>query len=354
MAYKYNEDLFRDTTMTFGEHLEDLRSSLWKAVLCLAIGVGIGLWYGDWVVRRIQDPLVGALTTYYQEQAVERLARDMDQRRKLKQPVPAELATREAIERVVLEGRLLPEEVYLLPRDLVAELGRLKLPPVKGLEGKAVAKKGAPDRASMLRLTLWRPVEDDSRLKVKTLSAPEAFMIYIKAALLFGLVISSPAVFYFVWAFIAAGLYPHERKYVTIFLPFSLGLFLLGASLAFFAVFPPVLKFFFSYNAAFGAETEPRLAEWLSFVLLLPVGFGISFQLPLIMLFLERIGVFTVADYMARWKIAVLVMAVASMVLTPGGDPTSMVLMLGPLILLYFLGMLLCKWMPREALATAE
>jgi sec-independent protein translocase protein TatC len=96
-----------------------------------------------------------------------------------------------------------------------------------------------------------------------------------------------------------------------------------------------------------GIDPDPRIDEWLSFVLLLPLGFGISFQLPLVMLFLERIGVFSVAAYVEKWRVAVLVIAVLSMLLTPA-DPGSMLLMAVPLIVLYFGGVLLCRFMPRR------
>ena len=166
----------------------------------------------------------------------------------------------------------------------------------------------------------------------------EPFVIYIKASFLAGAVISSPFVFYFLWQFVAAGLYPHEKQYVHLFLPVSLGLFLSGAVLAFFFVFPPVLGFFFWIADSLGTNMRPRLSEWLSFVLLLPLGFGIAFQLPLVMLFLERIHVFSVQMYVSKWRIAVLLMAIAAMVLSPGGDPYSMLMMLVPLMGLYFGG----------------
>ncbi len=63
-----------------------------------------------------------------------------------------------------------------------------------------------------------------------------------------GVLLASPWIFYQIWHFVAAGLYPHERHYVHMYLPFSLGLFLLGAALAFFVVFEPVLKFLLSFN----------------------------------------------------------------------------------------------------------
>jgi sec-independent protein translocase protein TatC len=148
--------------------------------------------------------------------------------------------------------------------------------------------------------------------------------------------------------FVAAGLYPHERSYVYIYLPFSLFLFLAGASTAFFFAFKYVLDFLFSFNQWMNIDPDPRISEWLGFVLFLPLGFGIAYQLPLVMLFLQRVGIFTVRQYLEKWRIAILVIFVVSMVLTPA-DPVSMMLMAFPLSGLYFLGVGLCQWMPRNA-----
>ena len=148
-------------------------------------------------------------------------------------------------------------------------------------------------KADLIPLLLWTKLSEDDRVRLKAMNVQESFMIYIKAAFLFGAIVSSPGRFSsFLWNFVAAGLYPHEKHYVHTFLPISLGLFICGAALAFTAVFPPVLGFFFSITKSMGQELEPRISEWLGFVLLLPLGFGISFQLPLVMLFLERIHIF--------------------------------------------------------------
>jgi sec-independent protein translocase protein TatC len=235
-------------------------------------------------------------------------------------------------------------------RTAGSEAGDAKTPPAAGPNATTPPKSAARtfSKDSMIKLFIWRRLADDERLKLDALGVQEPFVIYIKAGFLAGAIISSPAVFYFLWQFVAAGLYPHEKKYVHLFLPFSLALFFSGAALAFFFVFPPVLSFFFGIAESLGTEMRPRLSEWLSFVLLLPLGFGVSFQLPLVMLFLERINVFSVPVYLAKWRIAVLIMAVVSMVLSPGGDPYSMLMMLVPLVGLYFAGVGLCKWLPNR------
>ncbi|MDP6447148.1 MAG: twin-arginine translocase subunit TatC [Pirellulaceae bacterium] len=195
----------------------------------------------------------------------------------------------------------------------------------------------------MEKLRVWRPI----RTRIKSLNAQEAFMIWLKAGLITGAILSSPYMFWHIWWFVAAGLYPHERRYVYVYMPFSIGLFLAGAAMAFFFVFEPVLDFLFSFNRAMQIDPDPRISEWIGFVLFLPVGFGIAFQLPLVMLFVNRIGVFTVEAYVEKWRVAMLVIFVISMLLTPA-DPISMLMMAGPLTVLYFLGIALCKWMPQS------
>ena len=203
-------------------------------------------------------------------------------------------------------------------------------------------KSLAPPGSVLVKTRVWRRIE----MLVKALSAHEVFMIWLKAAFISGLIMSSPWVFYQIWMFVAAGLYPHEKRYVHVFLPVSLLLFLAGAATAFFFVFEPVLDFLFSFNKAMNIDPDPRISEWISFVLFMPLGFGLSFQLPLVMLFLERIGLFSIAQYIEKWRIAMLVIFVLSMFLTPA-DPISMLLMACPLTILYFLGIAMCRWMPK-------
>jgi sec-independent protein translocase protein TatC len=261
-------------------------------------------------------------------------------------PVPW---TSEEITQRVKEEHLLANEVYIDPRELLQELKKAYPAQFKSVQMPPQAQPGgANDQEGLIRLFLLHHREDDPRLRSKSMGTTEPFTVYVKASLLVGVLLASPWIFYQIWHFVAAGLYPHERRYVHLYLPFSLGLFLLGAALAFFVVFEPVLKFLLSFNRHLGIEPELRINEWLGFVLLLPVGFGIGFQLPLVMLFLERIGIFSVRAYGSQWRVAVLVIFVVAAVLTPP-DPSSMLLLAGSLTLLYFGGIILCKLLPRRS-----
>jgi sec-independent protein translocase protein TatC len=177
-----------------------------------------------------------------------------------------------------------------------------------------------------------------------TLSVQESMVVYIKVSLLCGLVLASPWVFWQLWSFVAAGMYPHEKKYVHKYLPMSVGLFLGGVFLCQFAIIPQSIAALLWFNDWMGLTPDLRLNEWLGFAILLPLVFGLSFQTPLIMLFLERIGIMTVESYWRAWRLAVIVLAIFSALITPTPDAVTMLAMLIPLCGLYFLGIYLCKW----------
>lgn len=395
-----NDDLFDGSKMSFGEHLEELRDVLWRAVIGLVAGILIGLLFGERVVQFIQTPLKAALERYMLSRAVDdinkkqnvvvsdeltRYIREKAVQPKVislhrgevarllkwstEKPVPAgwggaKPAEPPAEEKPAAEKPAAKETTESSPDKKTKPAEPSTIDAVAGKEEKPSSSHGKgtvpaaearpdpqtgvdpespflPDSPDFIKVYTWEPI----RVEVSAMNASEAFMIYVQAAIVSGLVLSSAWVLYQIWTFVESGLYPHEKSYVFVFFPMSLGLFIAGAALAFFFVFDPVLDFLFSYNKALEIDPDPRISEWISFVLMLPVGFGVAFQLPLVMLFIERIGIISVETYLAQWRIAVLVIFVVSAVLTPA-DPISLLLMACPLTFLYFGGVGMCLWMP--------
>jgi sec-independent protein translocase protein TatC len=330
MPAAVEDDLFQSSTMTFGEHLEELRGCLVRAAAGLVIGVLLGLMLARPVVKLVEEPLKRALGDYYSQRALDTAATWTG----------AALPYSEAEIRDAVENRGMSFELREVHPDRLARmLGR---EPAGGDAADAPAPPGERFAADdLVPILLWQPLARDARVSITTLSAQEAFGIYIKAALLVGIVLASPWIFWQLWMFVAAGLYPHEKRLVHVFLPVSLGLFLAGALLAFFFVFDFVLDYLLAFNEWLGLDPDPRISEWMSFVLVLPVGFGLGFQLPLVMLFLAKIGIFDAAAYASQWRMAVLVICVVSALLTPA-DPYSMLFLAAPLCLLYFGGVALC------------
>ncbi len=317
--------------MTFGEHLEELRSSLAKAVIWLVVGMVVGLsFFADPLIRYIQKPLSEAIRQYQADRDLTKLGYD---------PTVEES---QPLRQMLMEQGLIWELVYDIPEDVLKTLP-------KGSEASSVsptdmatllAKLPSPDQLKP-RYQLRRTESGLSSLKIE-----ESFMVWMKAGLIVGAVLASPMIFYHLWSFVGAGLHSHERRYVYIYLPISIGLFISGVCLAFYVVMYYVLTFLLAFNGQLDVAVDLRLNYYISFVLLLPLGFGIAFQLPLVMLFVERIGLVSTKAFIDSWRIAVLIIAVVSMVLTPA-DPTSMIAMMVPLVILYFLGIAMCKYFPR-------
>ncbi len=334
--------------MTFGEHLDELRQCLVRAILWLLAGMLIGLFFADSVILFIQRPLETAIRDFQADRDLYRMGYD---------PTAEEVAPLRAF---LSGGSLVAEIVYDVPEqyqsltmeslvipDSDASAGsdlETAPPPQVTIEPAELAGiLGAiPDPATLKpRLQLRQNKTGLSSLKME-----EPFMIWVKAGLIVGAVFASPMIFYHIWAFVAAGLHDHERRYVYVYLPVSVTLFISGVMLAFFLVLHYVLSFLLAFNGGMDVAVEPRLTYYVNFVLMLPLGFGIAFQLPLVMLFVQRIGLLETQAFIDSWKVAVLVIFVISMIVTPA-DVTSMVALAIPLTLLYMLGILMCLFIPR-------
>jgi sec-independent protein translocase protein TatC len=162
----------------------------------------------------------------------------------------------------------------------------------------------------------------------------EAFMLYIKIALIAGLLIASPAVFTQVWLFVAPGLYSHEKKWAIPFVLMSSFFFVLGAWFSHAIVFPITWRFFVGFTSDI-LTFMPRIAPAFSIYLRLILALGITFQLPTLVLFLARMGMITPRFMIRNFKYAVLLIMIAAAVLSPDGGGVGLVAMGGPVVVLY-------------------
>lgn len=175
----------------------------------------------------------------------------------------------------------------------------------------------------------------------------EPFFIYMKAGFLGGVVLASPVVLYEAWAFVAPALYEAERKWFLSIVFSSLVLFIGGVIFAYFVVFPFGFKYLLTY-ASEGLRPMLSMGAYFSLVVRLLIAFGLVFQLPLAMLVLSRFGVVTARQFFGWWRYALVMIFVASAILTPTPDVFNQLLMAGPLIILYALGLLAAFLLGKE------
>ncbi len=141
-------------------------------------------------------------------------------------------------------------------------------------------------------------------------------------------------------------MYPHEKKYAYLFFVPSVVLFVTGVLLCQFIVLPGAVKALLKFNELLGFDPDIRLNEWLSLAIILPLVFGISFQTPLVMVFLNRIGMFSAADYLTKWRYACIILAFFSAMVTPTPDVVTMLYLFVPMFGLYLFGILICHVFP--------
>ena len=185
---------------------------------------------------------------------------------------------------------------------------------------------------------------------LNVLSPIEYFSIYVRVGLICGLILASPWIFYQIWSFVAAGLYKREKKWVRIFAPASLGLFIAGLLCLYYAVLPLTLRFFIR----FGQGMASPLYTWdryVSMVFNLALGFGIGFQTPLIVIFLAVTRLATLSQLRGMRKYVILSMLVLAAILTPP-DWQSQILLALPMLGLFELG-LLASWLILRKGSTA-
>jgi sec-independent protein translocase protein TatC len=183
---------------------------------------------------------------------------------------------------------------------------------------------------------------------MKTFDVTEAMVVYMKVSMGCGFVLASPWIFWQIWMFVAAGLYPHEKKVVHVYLPFSLLLFLAGAVICQFAVLPKAIEALLWFNEWIGLDADLRLETWLSFAVMMPIVFGLSFQTPLVMMFAYKLGFVDIPKYKSMRKYAFFILAIFAAIITPSVDALSMLFLWVPLCLLYELGIWLCVWQKRN------
>jgi Tat protein translocase TatC len=179
--------------------------------------------------------------------------------------------------------------------------------------------------------------------KFQALNPTEGFVVWLKLALIVAIVVASPLMAREVWGFVAAGLYPHEKKYVRLFAPLSYLLFLGGVAFLYYFVLPTALNFLFSFldPSVLPVRQDPRISEYLSFYIVMSLLMGLVFQLPLVMLFFMAIGMIRPATF-RKYRRHFIVGAVTVMaVVSPTGDAPTLILISAPVVALYEIGILL-------------
>jgi sec-independent protein translocase protein TatC len=229
-------------------------------------------------------------------------------------------------------------------------LKELRIRLVRALLGVAVGVAVAGWFSERLFRWVMQPVLDslpEGQRALNYTSYLEPFLVYLKVALYGGLFLAAPWVLFQLWLFIAPGLYKKEKKLVIPFVAIGTLLFYCGVAFTYFVVMP----FAFPALASIaGPDMKPILTmrEQLTLVLAMMLGFGLVFEIPVIIAFLAMIGIVT-PEFLAKYRRhAIIVNVILAAIITPTGDPFNLFLMAAPMVVFYEIGILAARLVGKK------
>jgi len=200
--------------------------------------------------------------------------------------------------------------------------------------------------------------DDNSNRRLIFTALQETFLTYLKVSFFTAFFVTCPYILMQIWKFVAPGLYKHEKKAIMPYLILTPILFFLGGMLVYYLIMPLAIKFFLSFEST-GASTnlpiqlEAKVNEYLSLIMKLIFAFGISFQLPVVLSLLARIGVVDSNFLRTRRKYVVVIIFAAAAILTPP-DPITQIGLAIPLLILYELSIFSVNLIEKKKLEQEE
>jgi len=184
--------------------------------------------------------------------------------------------------------------------------------------------------------------------ELQAIQLPEQFMVYLKTCLVFGLLVSAPWVFYHAWAFVSSGLYHKERKFIYAVAPASAALFIAGAFFFMLVIAPLTMIFFITFETGVDfVQVRVTLQSYISFVLSLTLIFGLAFQMPIAIIFAERMGLVTTEALGRVRKFVIIGLVIVAAIVTPP-DVISQIALALPLYALFEASIVICRLLRKH------
>jgi sec-independent protein translocase protein TatC len=200
----------------------------------------------------------------------------------------------------------------------------------------------------IINYVLFAPAKNTTPpLSIINLTPYGQFLLYMEVILIGGVIASVPNIIYQFWRFIEPALKPNERKYITSIVFFTTLCFLSGVVFSYFLLLPAALGFFAGFGTAI-IENKIAANEYMSFIISMCLAAGLVFELPMASFFLSKIGILKPSFMRKYRRHAVIAILLIAGIVTPGPDITSQVLLAIPLLILYEISILICKYSQRK------
>ena len=317
--------------MSFLEHLDELRRRLIRSVLFVFIAFMVCWFFSDRIYNFLARPVRAALAAAQQRQV--QLAGENGQ---ITTVALSSLNEGDTGRYVFPETTKLGDSVIPLGTTVAARVGhdsqlqRGLFTDEPLIAGRVVIPKGVRLPADETAKPDALPGIDD---KLIVTTALEPFSLYVKVSLYAAVCLAVPFLLWQIWAFVAPGLYPHERGYALPFIGLSTISFVLGAAFAYYVIFPPAAAYLLGLGQDF--RLLLKADDYFDFIILVMLGMGVIFQMPAVTYVLARIGLVTARLLLRIWKVSLIVILISAAVLSPTNDVPNMMLFAAPMIVLY-------------------
>ncbi len=331
--------------MSFLEHLDELRKRLIRSIAFVFVAATLCWFVSDSIYRFLERPVQRALANAQQQRKV-----TIDG---LSGPLS-----------IASLGSLKPDDKLRFVFPEATRLGTASIP-----AGASVMARVDKDSQGNLGLytdealsagnevvpkDVKLPVDlrngydklPDANDKLIVTTALEPFALYVKVSLYAAIGLSVPFLLWQIWAFVAPGLYPHERKYVTPFITLSSIFFVLGVACAYYLIFPPAARYLLGLGSDF--RLLLKADDYFDFIILLMLGMGLVAQMPAITYVLARIGLVTAGWMLRVWRTAIVTILIVAAVLSPTNDVPNMLLFAAPMFVLYVISIIVAWVCGRE------
>jgi sec-independent protein translocase protein TatC len=328
-AYE-NKTLGDEGTMSFLDHLDELRKRLIRSALFIAVAFVICWVLSDRIYNFLQVPVRAAML-----EAKRAYAPDLG-------------GTTQSVSELA-DGA---ETLFVFTTE--AKIGDVLIPPgitiptrVNRTPEGAQLITGTPivigdrviDKDTVIPPKLYQSnnalLGRDNQLVVGTVQG--AFNLYIKVAFYAAIFFAVPFLLVQAWGFVAPGLYPHEKKYATPVIIMASVFFLIGCAFAYYIAFPRAANFLL--GVATGGNLRPLVTadDYFDLIIMIMLGLGIVFEIPTITFFTSRLGLVSPGMLLKVWRYAVVVIFIIAAVLSPTTDVPNLLVFAAPMLLLYFL-----------------
>ena len=195
---------------------------------------------------------------------------------------------------------------------------------------------------------IYRLAGVSSGLALVNIEVAAQFMTHLKVTFFCALILCTPYLLFEIWRFVAPALYAREKRATRRAFLLASGLFYLGLAIGYLIVLPLMVHFFQGYSISDSIVNTISLTSYISTVTATVLLFGLVFEVPVLLALLSRLGLVTRAMLRRGWRYAVLVIVVLAALITPSGDPFSLLVVCLPLFLLYLIGIALCRDPEKE------